>query len=114
MSDVAQGPNWWIASDGKWYPPDLHPSVRAQVPATAPVGASASAGGRPGEQQAHVGPPVPDLVQAALQGSSNADNVQVIETGDDRHRQGPARGYGDTFMVGPSADASKKKRRRGR
>ncbi|HVC68042.1 MAG TPA: MmpS family transport accessory protein [Acidimicrobiales bacterium] len=21
MSDVAQGPNWWQASDGKWYPP---------------------------------------------------------------------------------------------
>lgn len=21
MSDVAQGPDWWLASDGKWYPP---------------------------------------------------------------------------------------------
>jgi len=21
MSDVSQGPGWWIASDGKWYPP---------------------------------------------------------------------------------------------
>ena len=21
MSDVSQGPDWWIASDGKWYPP---------------------------------------------------------------------------------------------
>jgi uncharacterized RDD family membrane protein YckC len=26
MSDVSQGPGWWIASDGKWYPPHLHPS----------------------------------------------------------------------------------------
>src|ERR1700679_674643 len=26
MADVAQGPGWWIASDGKWYPPELHPS----------------------------------------------------------------------------------------
>ena len=26
MSDVAQGPGWWIASDGKWYPPEMHPS----------------------------------------------------------------------------------------
>lgn len=25
MSDVSQGPGWWIASDGKWYPPHLHP-----------------------------------------------------------------------------------------
>jgi uncharacterized RDD family membrane protein YckC len=27
MTDVSQGPGWWIASDGKWYPPHLHPSV---------------------------------------------------------------------------------------
>jgi Domain of unknown function (DUF4190) len=26
MADVAQGPGWWIASDGQWYPPELHPS----------------------------------------------------------------------------------------
>jgi hypothetical protein len=23
MSDTAQGPGWWMASDGKWYPPEL-------------------------------------------------------------------------------------------
>jgi len=23
MSDTAQGPGWWLASDGKWYPPEL-------------------------------------------------------------------------------------------
>ncbi|MGH9017280.1 MAG: hypothetical protein ACRDY1_05985 [Acidimicrobiales bacterium] len=28
MSDVSQGAGWWIASDGKWYPPELHPSQR--------------------------------------------------------------------------------------
>lgn len=22
MSDVSQGPGWWLASDGKWYPPE--------------------------------------------------------------------------------------------
>ncbi len=27
MSDMAQGAAWWFASDGKWYPPELHPSV---------------------------------------------------------------------------------------
>jgi uncharacterized RDD family membrane protein YckC len=31
MTDVSQGPGWWIASDGKWYPPHLHPSV-AELP----------------------------------------------------------------------------------
>jgi uncharacterized RDD family membrane protein YckC len=25
MSDTAQGPGWWQASDGKWYPPDQQP-----------------------------------------------------------------------------------------
>ena len=24
MSDVFEGPGWWMASDGKWYPPHLH------------------------------------------------------------------------------------------
>lgn len=23
MSDLSQGPNWWLASDGKWYPPEM-------------------------------------------------------------------------------------------
>jgi hypothetical protein len=26
MSDMANGPGWWLASDGKWYPPHLHPT----------------------------------------------------------------------------------------
>jgi hypothetical protein len=25
MSDVSQGPGWWQASDGRWYPPETHP-----------------------------------------------------------------------------------------
>lgn len=25
MSDAAQGPGWWIASDGRWYPPQPAP-----------------------------------------------------------------------------------------
>jgi hypothetical protein len=32
MSDMSQGPGWWIASDGKWYPPHLHPSVHVPEP----------------------------------------------------------------------------------
>src|SRR5688572_21074630 len=35
MSDASQGPGWWRASDDKWYPPELAPSVAA-VP-TAPA-----------------------------------------------------------------------------
>src|ERR1700722_7099921 len=25
MSDVSQGSGWWLASDGKWYPPEALP-----------------------------------------------------------------------------------------
>lgn len=35
MSDVSQGPGWWIASDGKWYPPHLHPNYRTPAPTEA-------------------------------------------------------------------------------
>ena len=26
MSDQSQGPGWWMASDGKWYPPESAPA----------------------------------------------------------------------------------------
>ncbi len=26
MSDTPQGEGWWVASDGKWYPPESHPA----------------------------------------------------------------------------------------
>ena len=32
MSDVAQGPEWWQASDLKWYPPELHADYVAPLP----------------------------------------------------------------------------------
>lgn len=32
MSDVPQGPGWWQASDGRWYPPEQMPSTLAPLP----------------------------------------------------------------------------------
>jgi hypothetical protein len=32
MSEVSRGQGWWLASDGKWYPPELHPAY-ASLPA---------------------------------------------------------------------------------
>jgi hypothetical protein len=88
MSDKPEGPGWWIASDGKWYPPELHPSVREESQAQAPAEAT---GGTPprrwqgqAEKTAHVGPQFPDLFQKAMQGSHLADNVSVKYDGDDR------------------------------
>jgi len=32
MSDVTEGPGWWLASDGKWYPPDPSAHLDQPVP----------------------------------------------------------------------------------
>lgn len=32
MSDASQGYGWWMASDGKWYPPESHPDYRPAPP----------------------------------------------------------------------------------
>jgi Short C-terminal domain len=30
MSDVAQGPGWWMATDGKWYSPHTRPTINTR------------------------------------------------------------------------------------
>jgi hypothetical protein len=44
MTDTSPRPGWWLASDGQWYPPDLHPRSRpvasAESPATEPPAAT--------------------------------------------------------------------------
>jgi len=95
MSDKCEGPGWWIASDGKWYPPELHPAVRAQIqtgPPEQPGGhATARSGpeaGPPSWQSHDSGVPggrqFPDLFQKALEGSHLVDNVTVKYDGDDQ------------------------------
>jgi len=99
MSDKPEGPGWWVASDGKWYPPELHPSVRddsrVQVPARAP--AKVAAGPEPhrwhgqAERSTQVGPQFPDLFKKALEGSHLADNISVKYGSDDeRNATAPA------------------------
>ncbi len=41
MSDVSQGPGWWQASDGKWYPPE---QAQGAAPTTPPPGAAPAYG----------------------------------------------------------------------
>lgn len=67
MSEVSQGPGWWQASDGRWYPPEQHPAAPppAAPPPTAPPppGAYASdqtqAGAYPGGTYPGPGGPTP-------------------------------------------------------
>jgi hypothetical protein len=47
MSDASQGPGWWQASDGKWYPPEQSPGGQpggGGAPATLDIGAALSYG----------------------------------------------------------------------
>lgn len=32
MTDHPEGPGWWVASDGKWYPPETHPNYQPLPP----------------------------------------------------------------------------------
>jgi len=53
MSDTSQGPGWWLASDGKWYPPELWTGP----PAAGPTALSApTAGSVPTAAPAGPGP----------------------------------------------------------
>ncbi len=45
MSDTSQGPGWWLASDGKWYPPEAASPPPPQQPAPS---AAPAAGTHPG------------------------------------------------------------------
>src|SRR5690242_11506331 len=47
-ADSPQGPGWWQASDGKWYPPETAPSAPTPAPTPAyPTTPAASAGREP-------------------------------------------------------------------
>jgi uncharacterized RDD family membrane protein YckC len=43
MTNIPPGPGWWIASDGRWYPPESHPSATPSpwsMPAPGPLPAA--------------------------------------------------------------------------
>ena len=68
MSDEQEASSWWLASDGKWYPAELHPTfpVAPELQVTAgstlgaphssvsPAGPQAAAGGVPGMSRKEV------------------------------------------------------------
>src|ERR1700694_4871078 len=95
MSDKPEGPGWWVASDGKWYPPELHPSVRdatTRAKETSPVteGSQPNRWQGQSDRSTQVGPQFPDLFKKALEGSHLVDNVTVKYDGDDeRNVTGP-------------------------
>ena len=61
MADTSQGEGWWVAADGKWYPPESAPGGETPAsarpsPATAPHGStSAAAQNNPGGLVSFIG-----------------------------------------------------------
>jgi hypothetical protein len=67
MSDVSQGEGWWIASDGKWYPPNAQPPSAG--PQSAQVPTSASAGSLPSMPAPFAEPPFPGSPRTGAYGA---------------------------------------------
>jgi hypothetical protein len=107
MSDKSEGPGWWIASDGKWYPPELHPSVRVDSTTQPSMqgldGVPRRRWDDDPSKATHVGPQFPDLFQKALQGSHVADNISVKYDGEERRSGGSMAGASVTATPASSA-----------
>jgi hypothetical protein len=107
MSDKSEGPGWWIASDGKWYPPELHPSVREESTTTPSIQGLDGVPRRRWDDEpskaTHVGPQFPDLFQKALQGSHVADNISVKYDGEERRANGNGSMAGAGVSASPTA-----------
>ena len=63
MSDVSQGPGWWQAADGKWYPPAPQ---QPPAPPAPPAPPTFQAPGSPPAYYAPVGPKNDGMSIAAL------------------------------------------------
>ena len=82
MSDTSQGPGSWLANDGKWYPPELHPTFQSpksptEAETSRPDGWWLASDGRwyPPERHSGLGPaahPISTPVPSA--GSSQASH----------------------------------------
>ncbi|MFP3901849.1 MAG: RDD family protein [Acidimicrobiia bacterium] len=57
MSDMSQGPGWWQASDGKWYPPEQAPGGPPPGSQGQGTGYGAPGYGQPGQDAPGWGPP---------------------------------------------------------
>ncbi|MDY7105839.1 MAG: hypothetical protein S0880_32035 [Actinomycetota bacterium] len=77
MSDHAAGPGWWLASDGRWYPPEARPGPErpGTPPAPAPVASTALV-----ERSSASSPPVAGAPDAP---SWPADDAELPELPED-------------------------------
>ncbi len=85
MSDTPESPDWWQASDAKWYPPETHPDHRPAVPPPPPPGATSpsapawgGAAAPPGVSSPEGGIPMPAAPAQQVSGLGRALNVIFI------------------------------------
>jgi len=62
VRDAPEGPGWWMASDGHWYPPELHPSYRPPPPPSPPPPTLVAGGPMPGAPAVASQPPPPRVL----------------------------------------------------
>ena len=77
MSDSSQGPGWWLASDGKWYPPQSVPEPVAPPPPPPPFSTGAPVPPVPPAWQPGSGPPVPPAPYAGGSPSRGTNGFAV-------------------------------------
>jgi hypothetical protein len=77
MADQSQGPGWWVASDGRWYPPDQAPAVPPPETWAAP------SSGSPPPRGLTAGARVALAVGAALVGILVVVGVAALAIGSD-------------------------------
>ena len=65
MSDTSAGPGWWLASDGKWYAPELWTGTPPPEGAAPAVGAESGAGAEAQSPSSVPTPSVPPLPRYA-------------------------------------------------
>src|ERR1017187_5797979 len=79
VSDTSQGPGWWQASDGKWYPPEsaARPPPPAPAPPVGPPPQFAPVPTAPGVAPLPGLPPMPaiDRVQVAWRHRVETDYI---------------------------------------
>ncbi len=78
MSMQSDGSGWWQASDGLWYPPELHPDVRrdSQDFGTGDPGAEPTGTGTCAFSESGVGSRVGDVLDVA-QGATSPEALEV-------------------------------------
>ena len=105
MSDVSQGPGWWLASDGKWYSPEQVPGYAGPPPVPGPTVGPAgetSPADSAAWPQVPAAPPYPGAQPAGSYGPPPVASGYGTPPGGTGYGPPPDPGYGYGYgAVGP-------------